>query len=292
MERKWKRICYTKYVTWHNLFIPHRETHQKAHLISWHGLAIYILLFILLQVGFSILGYAKPGILGTTSNITVQKIVQLTNEERAKVGAPPLSENSQLDGAALSKAQNMLLENYWAHFAPSGRTPWDFITSSGYKFTFAGENLAKNFTNSEDVVSAWMASPTHRDNILNPKYKEMGIAVEDGLLQGQHTTLVVEMFGTTSALAFETNRTSTSNPIVNVGGVVTSTQIKPLVDPFQVNKVFASFLILAVLTLLTVDWLALRKRGVFRISSSHLAHMSILGVAAALVLSSSAGSIL
>ncbi len=285
-------------MTWYHLFIPHKDTHEKAHLISWHGLAIYILLFILLQVGFSILGYAKPGILGTTSNITREQIIELTNKERVKHNLAPLSANSELDSAARSKANNMFTENYWAHFAPSGKSPWDFITGSGYKFESAGENLAKNFTSSGDVVSAWMASSTHRENLLNPKYKDIGIAVEDGVLNGQKTTLVVQMFGKTAGLA--------KAPTVSVAGqtyqvppssyesksTLALTQIEPVFDPFKVSRTIALGMISLMIVLLAVDLVVLKKRGVFRINSTHLAHMAILGVTAASILTGSGGSIL
>lgn len=274
-----------------NWFLPHQDTHKKAHLISWEGIAIYILLFILLQVGFSIFGYMKPGVLGTTSNITIEQIIELTNSERQKLGLAPLSENPELNQAATKKAQNMFNENYWAHFAPSGKTPWDFITSSGYRFSFAGENLAKNFQNSDDVISAWMNSPTHKENLLNSKYKDIGISVEDGMLNGQRTTLVVQMFGTTSSLTSG----SVSPPQVlqgaNVSGVQTNLS-KPMIDPIYMSKVIGLGIMAFLVALLTLDWIILKKRGVFRISSSHLAHMAILGVTAAGVLTVNGGSIL
>src|SRR3990167_4926118 len=208
-------------MSWHKIhkwFIPHRDTHKKAHLISWEAFIFYILIFIFLQVGFSILGYAKPGLLGISSNITNQKIIELTNAERAKQGLSVVKENEALNKAAYLKGMNMFEENYWAHFAPSGKSPWDFILGSGYKFTYAGENLAKNFYNSEDVVSAWMKSPTHRDNLLNSKYKDIGIAVVEGVLNGQKTTLVVQEFGTTQGIA--------SQPLVNVSGKQTVVSAK------------------------------------------------------------------
>jgi uncharacterized protein YkwD len=183
-----------------HLFIPHRDTHKKAHLISWQAIAAYILLFIILQTSFQIISVVNPGVLGTSSNIDQKRLIDLTNEERAKLGLSPLKENTSLDEAASKKAANMFEENYWAHFAPSGKSPWDFIQGSGYKFTYAGENLAKNFNESPDVVSAWMASPTHRENIVNPHYKDIGIAVVDGTLNGVHTTLVVQEFGSTDVL--------------------------------------------------------------------------------------------
>lgn len=168
-----------------HLFIPHTDTHAKAHLLHWHSLFIYGLLFMLMQFSFNLINIYKPGVLGVNSNITVQEIVDKVNVERKRVGLPPVRENSMLNQAATAKAHNMFEEDYWAHFSPSGKDPWGFITGSGYKFSYAGENLARNFYTSDEVVNAWMNSPTHRANILNPNYQEVGIAVEDGVLQGQ-----------------------------------------------------------------------------------------------------------
>ena len=197
-------------MTFHKWFTPHRDTHKKAHLISIKALAIYLLLFLLLQASFSVINFVKPGILGISSDIQKEKVIELTNIERGKLGLSPLTENEALSQAALLKAQNMFQENYWAHFAPSGKSPWDFILGSGYKFSFAGENLAKNFSDNQGVMSAWMASLSHKENIVNSKYKDIGVAVLSGNLNGQETVLVVQMFGTTTGLA--------SLPVVNTGG--------------------------------------------------------------------------
>lgn len=289
--------------------MPHKETHQKAHLISWEGLVIYLLLFILLQVGFSIVGFYKPGILGTSSNITQQKIIELTNQERAKANLEPVAENQALDQAAKAKAANMFAENYWAHFAPSGRTPWDFILGTGYKFSYAGENLAKNFYNSDDVVKAWVNSPSHRENLLNLKYKDIGIAVEDGVLNGQKTTLVVQMFGTQqaqiaaalpSSVDLGGKSVTVSQQEINqkpqlVAAAQTSVVVsmsKPFLDPYQISRSAGLSVIFFVVALLALDFIILKKRGVFRLSSHHLAHMIFLSASAALILSSAPGSIL
>ncbi|OGE30559.1 hypothetical protein A3C59_00225 [Candidatus Daviesbacteria bacterium RIFCSPHIGHO2_02_FULL_36_13] len=294
-------------MSWHKIhkwFIPHRDTHKKAHLISWEAFIFYILIFIFLQVGFSILGYAKPGLLGISSNITNQKIIELTNAERAKQGLSVVKENEALNKAAYLKGMNMFEENYWAHFAPSGKSPWDFILGSGYKFTYAGENLAKNFYNSEDVVSAWMKSPTHRDNLLNSKYKDIGIAVVEGNLDGIQTTLVIQEFGTTEVIPAQ-------NPVVNVSGQQvslpqteveqkpqlvasiqqTSTQ-KPVLDPYILTKSAGIGIISIIIVLLFVDFVVLRRRGVIRSSSHHAAHFAILSAAAGLIMMSGPGAIL
>lgn len=290
-------------MAWQNWFIPHKDTHQKAHLLSWEGLSFYILFFILLQVGFSIINYTKPGILGITSGVDQKKLIELTNAERQKAGLPLVTENDALDKAAAAKAQNMFQENYWAHFSPSGKTPWDFILGTGYRFTFAGENLAKNFYQSDNVVKAWMTSPTHRDNLLNPKYKDIGVAVVDGVLNGQKTTLVVQEFGTTQNLA--------ANPSVNVQGkqIAVSKQDfnkpqllisipetkqsnKALIDPYSVSRLAGLTVIIFVSLLLILDVWILKKRGVFRISSHHIAHMALLSLAAGSLIMGSPGTVL
>lgn len=288
----------------HNWFLPHKDTHKKAHLLSWEGLVVYILFFIILQVGFSVISYTKPGVLGISGNIDQKILIELTNKERQKMGLPAVSENAALDKAASLKAQNMFAENYWAHFAPSGKTPWDFILGAGYKFTFAGENLAKNFTNSDDVVKAWMASPTHRDNLLNPKYQDIGIAVEEGVLNGQKTILVVQEFGSTSSLAAKptvdvqgqqievAKEDYNSRPELNLIASETKVSTKPLFDQYQVYKT-AGFSVIALVTvLLTLDIWVLRRRGVFRLSSHHVAHMALLSLAAGSLIVLNPGAIL
>lgn len=307
----------------HHWFLPHKDTHQKAKLISWEAFLIYVLFFIALQIFFSILSFSKPGILGVSSSIDQKRIIELTNQERAKIGLSPVSENSTLDQAAYAKARNMFEENYWAHFAPSGKTPWDFILGSGYKFSYAGENLAKNFSTSEDVVSAWVVSASHKENLLSPKYKDIGIAVVDGILDGQQTTLVVQMFGTTSTLIAKAKSTPPSiqveepqlKPEVSISGekinvpkeeyeksrpqpayVASLTKqqstSQPILNPYSVFKTSALILISFLFLILILDLYVLYKRGVFRVSSSHFAHMSLLVIGAAALVTARPGSIL
>jgi hypothetical protein len=136
-----------------------------------------------------------PGVLGYASDINTQDLLRYTNERRAKVGLKPLKLNNTLSLAAERKASDMFDVGYWAHVSPMGTKPWDFILSEGYDYIYAGENLAKNFSNSEDVVDAWYESPSHRDNLLSPNYDDIGFAIVNGVLDGYETTLVVQMFG-------------------------------------------------------------------------------------------------
>lgn len=290
-----------------HLFIPHPETHQKAHLLSWHFLVIYILLFVLLRVGIDLVNIYKPGVLGIDANITVKQVIEETNKERVKMGLAPLTENPALSRAAYLKAQNMFEENYWAHFSPSGKDPWGFMLSSGYKFSYAGENLAKNFYNSEEMMKAWMNSPTHRENILNPKYQDIGIAVVEGNLGGQKTTLVVQMFGKPyeavasvpqaniegKAISVEPEKINANRPVIIASSNLASPQAPSAsVDPFIVTRSVGIFLISLIAFLLILDFIVLKKRGVFRLSSHHFAHLSFLGLAGASLFLAKIGEIL
>lgn len=287
----------------HKWFIPHKDTHKKAHLISWEALLIYVLFFIFLQVGFSILSLSKPGILGISSDVDQKALIELTNKEREKKGLSALTENEALNKAAQLKAENMLSEDYWAHFAPSGKTPWDFILGTGYKFTFAGENLAKNFYSSDEVVKAWMNSKTHRENLLNSKYKDIGIAVVEGVLNGQKTTLVVQEFGTTESTfpnplvdiagkQYSVSDDDLNKPVLLAGISESQSISNPILDPYSVSKSLGFSIVLLITILLIIDVWVLRKRGVFRISSSNIAHMALLSLAAGTLYMSSPGVIL
>lgn len=124
-----------------------------------------------------------------------QEIINLTNQERLEHNLSPLSINSFLDEAAYKKGKDMLDDNYFSHTSPQGKKPWDFILETNYDFYQAGENLAINFSNPQNVVKAWMGSETHKENILEPNYEDIGLAVLKGEFQGNETILIVQMFG-------------------------------------------------------------------------------------------------
>lgn len=123
-------------------------------------------------------------------------LVDLTNTDRAAYNLGGLTINPKLTQAAQAKANDMASKSYFAHTSPEGVDSWFWFKQSGYDFQHAGENLAVDFSDSADVERAWMNSPSHRDNILNGKYTEVGIATAAGTYQGHPTTFVVTMFGT------------------------------------------------------------------------------------------------
>src|SRR3989339_942509 len=191
----------------HNLFIPHENNNFRARSLHTDFLGLYLIFALVLSFSFKQIGLNN--VLGFATDITVDKLFELTNQQRSQNGLSALSYNSKLAAAANQKAQDMFAKNYWAHYSPSGTTPWDFILNFGYQYEYAGENLAKNFLFSDGVVDAWMKSQTHRDNILKSEYAEVGYAIVNGTLNGEQTTLVVQMFGKPA------NAQIVNSPVIN-----------------------------------------------------------------------------
>lgn len=131
----------------------------------------------------------------SASEINETILVNLANQDRAMYGLPQLKQNPALYSAAREKAQDMLSHQYFEHYSPQGKSPWDFIHASGYNYEKAGENLAIDFATSEGINKAWMASTAHRANILKPEYEDIAIAVLSGKFEDHNTTVVVQMFG-------------------------------------------------------------------------------------------------
>ena len=129
------------------------------------------------------------------SEITSEKLVELTNQSRVEQGIEKLTVNQNLISAANSKARDMFEHNYFAHTSPGGLTPWHWIEESGYDYIYAGENLAINFSNAENQHKAWMESSEHRKNIISPNYKEIGVAVKIGNINGKEAVVTVQIFG-------------------------------------------------------------------------------------------------
>ncbi len=178
-----------------DLFIPNYKEKKRATLVRNEYLLSYVFFIIALLISSSFIALSIPNILGYATDITTNDLLNYTNTRRAKEGLPSLKMNSSLSKAAEMKANDMFENDYWAHTSPTGKEPWDFIVSTGYDYLYAGENLAVDFSHSKSVVEAWYESPSHKANLMNDKYTEIGFAVVNGELQGRKTTLVVQMFG-------------------------------------------------------------------------------------------------
>lgn len=114
-------------------------------------------------------------------------IIQLVNAARTQNNLPILTENAKLDSSAHAKACDMVNNKYFEHISPTGVTPWSFMTAAGYKYTYAEENIATGYYDPQEVMLAFLASSTHRDDILNGRVTEIGV--------GECGQYIVQHFG-------------------------------------------------------------------------------------------------
>jgi len=129
------------------------------------------------------------------SGIIRENVIELMNQARKTKGLEELQINDKLSRAASDKAEDMISNNYFAHNSPNGITPWFWFEKNKYDYTYAGENLAMDFQTAEKQQQSWMESESHRKNILNPNYQEVGIAVKQGMINGHLTIVTVQEFG-------------------------------------------------------------------------------------------------
>lgn len=293
-----------------HFFIPHHSNNHKAKILHPITLSILVVAFLVGQFFLNFYLLLQPSVLGFASNITPEKIVEITNQKRGEQGLPPLNIDTKLNDAAQRKAGDMFAFNYWAHTSPSGRTPWTFFNEAGYKYLYAGENLARDFMNPEAVVDAWMNSPSHRDNLMNPNYKEIGIAVVNGTLNGVETTLVVQLFGTPTPAPSLNKEAQKTNPLpVPQLGEASATENKilttlslsqasghsatlPLFSPFWLTKTVIVFLLGLVLGALLLDIIFVNRRKIVRLSGRNIAHLLFLGTLLLAIILTSQGAIL
>lgn len=178
----------------HNFFIPHKGNSYRPHSLRKDTLTLIVAFIVIIEIAFlaGIIAFKYTNFLAA---VISSALVTYTNEERVNLGLPGVSTNSILENAARLKAEDMASKGYFAHTSPEGHSPWYWLDQAGYEYLFAGENLAVNFYESKDVTKAWMNSPTHRDNMVNDRYTEIGIATAEGIYKGKPATFVVQFFG-------------------------------------------------------------------------------------------------
>jgi len=230
---------------------------------------------------FSIFAFSSAAVYAEEAKLSTDAIIRLVNEARVSVGANKVLENRTLDEAAKQKAADMIKNGYFAHTSPDGKTPWYWFDKNSYDYIYAGENLAINFKNPQDQQRAWMESPLHKKNILNPKYEEIGVASIQGMINGHISNVTVQLFGTPankegSAAIKEENKSEDVAKPVDVGDdeIGNQDEQKPVVlsiEPANINlppstpnyagavAAGSTFLALS-LVLLTDTIIVLRKR--------------------------------
>jgi len=280
-------------------FLPHPEEKRRATLLSNRAVIVYCVAMLLIAGIFRILPKIVPGVLGYASDIAVKDLLTYTNVKRKEAGLSELRLNSALTSAAHQKAEDMFKDQYWAHISPDGTEPWDFILGQNYDYIYAGENLAKNFNNSRDVVEAWMKSSSHKENLLSPNYDEIGFAVVNGVMEGYETTLVVQMFGRprnaaqvasvyeeqtvlqkeSSATAAVSEREPEAEGVPEAVSEPVYTPVapeKPAIDVTTATKTVSAVFGGFVGTLLALDVWYSKTRGIHKFTGHTAAHLGIL----------------
>jgi uncharacterized protein YkwD len=273
-------------------FLPHPVTRQRAKLLQHKALATYAFVLVFFMILFQLLPKVAPGILGYASNIEVGDLLAGTNQIRNENGLKTLKMNSALSEAARRKAEHMFENNYWAHVAPDGTTPWDFILGANYDYTYAGENLAKNFNDSDAVVEAWFNSESHRENLLSSNYDEIGFAVVNGVLDGYETTLVVQMFGRSRAPAQQAEvpvepvaapvplpqetAVPISEPVELALAPTSQPEVLPAIDVTTAYRSITLLVVVFLVTLLSLDLWYTKRKGIPKLSGNAFAHIIFL----------------
>jgi uncharacterized protein YkwD len=201
--------------TFVDLFIPSEENNYYPKSLNPRRLAFYALTALVIKVIvvaivilYPLSAWLTPDILTNES----KRILELTNQIRQSNGLQTLKENNNLTASATQKVQDMIVNQYFAHISPdnSGLIKW--LENNNYQYTTAGENLAMGFMTAEDVVNAWVKSPTHYANLIDPSYKEIGVAMASGYFNNIDTTLAAQHFAAPSNDTIKIKPTSDNKP--------------------------------------------------------------------------------
>jgi len=212
------------------IFVPEENNQYLPGILKPQSLFWYSLFLLAVKIAaisfLLLLPYS-----GFFSAITQDRLVSLINQARQNNNLPAVSLNSVLNETAGLKANDMLANDYFEHTSPSGITPWFWFKKTGYNYAYAGENLAIDFAETNDVFSAWMASPAHRANILNPNFNEIGLAVKTGPLKNHDATLAVLIFGKQQSVKINQPSTVKTQPETPKTTPKAQVSIKPSATP-------------------------------------------------------------
>ncbi len=216
---------------WKNWFLPHegnsyhpKALHPKRLLFYATSALISKVLVVMFVLGLPLTAWLSPDILREQA----QKIITLTNQVRAGLGVAALTESPTLDRAAYAKASDMILQQYFAHVGPDKKSLSSWLSSVGYRYQVAGENLALGFDTAEEVMKAWQASPTHYANLIDKDFSQIGVSVVSGPYENTETTLVAQYFGTPPAVATPLKPAPVSAPKPDPSAVTAPPKIKPV----------------------------------------------------------------
>jgi uncharacterized protein YkwD len=188
--------------------LPSKDNNYRSKFLQSNILLYCVVLLLTLKIIATLVSINIPPNI-FFADITKSALENFANQTRQSMGMPVLKENQKLNQAAQLKAENMVANNYFAHTSPQGITPWFWFIKAGYNYKYAGENLAIGFYDSKEVYNAWLNSPAHKANIVNPNYAEVGTAILSGFGEN-NAIVVVQEFGT--QLSAKTAEVKNNNP--------------------------------------------------------------------------------
>ena len=227
-------------------FIPHADNNYHPHFLHTKRALFYSALFVSMKLIVFIAVLALPATVFVLPDVLAgeqKKIIELTNAIRANSHLKALAVNTALNNSSQAKADDMAVNAYFSHTSPTDKTVSDFVRSSGYKYSTVGENLAMGFTNAEDVVNAWVNSPTHYANLIDNDYVDLGVGLETGVYAGEQTVYVAQHFGGPSVMPEQTTVAPVKKPAVvkdvsvpatassAPSSVLAEKEIAPIVEP-------------------------------------------------------------
>lgn len=173
----------------------HRKKTKKYKSAYWPYLPVLLLIAATFVFGL-VKSPVGTNVLAFATEMSGAALLEETNRHRQSNNAQPLELNQQLSAAAQAKAEDMAQRNYWSHETPEGNQPWIFIDEANYSYIKAGENLAYGFLTSSQTVNGWMNSQSHRENMLDPAFSEVGFGYVNavGYQNSNEETIVVAMY--------------------------------------------------------------------------------------------------
>ncbi|MGH7156569.1 MAG: CAP domain-containing protein [Candidatus Saccharimonadales bacterium] len=182
--------------------------------VYWPYIPVVLAISLLLSIGVrtgDLQAYMRhPGgrVLGYATSMSISGLLADTNSARSSNGVGSLSLNDRLDAAAQAQADDMVARDYWSHYTPDGDPPWVWVTAQGYSYQKLGQNLATGFSDEQSTINAWLASPEHRANLLDPSFKDVGFGFSNNpnytAAGGGPMTIVVAFYGNPQVLAAAT----------------------------------------------------------------------------------------
>jgi Cysteine-rich secretory protein family len=262
-------------------FIPHEGNDHRPHFLRGKNTRLLIIIVLFIEFGVLLSPYIPAFNIANdrfTASILPSVLDDLTNQNRQTQHLAVLVVNPLLNKVAQLKADDMASKGYFAHTSPDGKAPWYWFEQVGYNYSYAGENLAVDFTDSQDVAVAWMNSPEHRANILKDSYTEIGAGVATGTYQGHSTVFVAQEFGkpanaTIAEVSVKVpakvavNIAPTSTKVLGAEATLVATQTPTVVASYTKTNIFEKYLtsprhivniVLAVIAILVAIALALK----------------------------------